>query len=76
MIEDIRFALHESVYEWAEDLCIVRKNYHGGELGKEYVENIFSCSLKKDSHQRNWHNKKLNSFEKLKLRDTKIDQMT
>ena len=53
MIEDIRFALHESVYEWAEDLCIVRKNYHGGELGKEYMENIFSRSLKKDTHQRN-----------------------
>ena len=42
------------------------------DLGPEYVENIFSRSLKKTSHQRNWHNKKLGIFAKLWFLNGKI----
>ena len=32
--------------------------------GLEYVFNIFSCSLKKSSHERNWDKKNFSIFEK------------
>ena len=37
-----------------------------------YVENNFFRSLKKTSHQRNWHNKKLHKFAKLHFLNDKI----
>ena len=46
MIEDIRFSLHESVYDWAHELCIVKKKYHGGDLGVEYLVLVSSPSPK------------------------------
>ena len=50
MKEDI---FHASVYDWAEKKSICGTKYRGGQLGAEYAENIFSCSLRKTSCQRN-----------------------
>ena len=49
---------------WAVSTCL------------EYVEIIFSHSLKKVSRQRNWHNKYLNNFAKLQFWNAKIYQNT
>ena len=35
--------------------------------GLEYVFNIFSCSLKKSSHERNWDKKKLSNLFKTSI---------
>ena len=43
-----------------------------GHPGAEYVENIFSRSLRKTSPQRNGHNKKLSKFTKLQFLNDKI----
>ena len=43
-----------------------------GHPGSEYVENIFSRSLRKISRQRNWQNKKLSKVTKLQFLTDRI----